>query len=64
MHIDAKSHLKLGKAQTNFSQTLADPNSDLAQSLIKSEYNFEFLGLTSNVHEKIIEKNNHFLIIN
>lgn len=56
MHIEAKSHLKLGKAQTNFSVTLPNPTSDLAQQLMKSEYNFEFLGLADDVHEKVIEK--------
>lgn len=56
MHIEAKSYLKFGKAQTNFSTTLPSPTSDLAQQLMKSEYNFEFLGLTEEVHEKVIEK--------
>ncbi|MES2214430.1 MAG: PDDEXK nuclease domain-containing protein [Pseudomonadota bacterium] len=56
MHIDAESHLKLGAAQTNFAATLPKLNSDLVQSLIKSEYNFEFLGLAGDVHEKVIEK--------
>lgn len=56
MHIEAKSHLKIGKAQTNFLETLPNPTSDLAQQLIKSEYNFEFLGLAADVHEKVIEK--------
>ncbi len=56
MHIEAKSHLKLGKAQTNFLSTLPNPTSDLAQQLMKSEYNFEFLGLADDVHEKVIEK--------
>lgn len=56
MNIEAQTHLKLGVAQTNFSLTLSNPTSDLAQQLIKSEYNFEFLGLSENVHEKVIEK--------
>lgn len=56
MHIEGKSHLKLGKAQTNFLTTLPSSTSDLAQQLIKSEYNFEFLGLATDVHEKVIEK--------
>jgi predicted nuclease of restriction endonuclease-like (RecB) superfamily len=56
MHIDSQSHLKLGQAQTNFAMTLPKPNSDLAQQLIKNEYNFEFLGLADDVHEKVIEK--------
>lgn len=56
MHIEAQSHLKLGAAQTNFAVTLPNPTSDLAQQLIKSKYNFEFLGVAEDVHERIIEK--------
>jgi len=56
MHIEAQSHLKLGAAQTNFLQTLPKPTSDLAQQLVKNEYNFEFLGIAEEAHEKIIEK--------
>ncbi len=56
MHIEAQSHLKLGAAQTNFLQTLPKSSSDLAQQLIKNEYNFEFLGIAEAAHEKIIEK--------
>jgi predicted nuclease of restriction endonuclease-like (RecB) superfamily len=56
MQIEAQSHLKLGAAQTNFSLTLPKPTSDLAQQLIKSEYNFESLGLADGIHEKVIEK--------
>jgi predicted nuclease of restriction endonuclease-like (RecB) superfamily len=56
MHIEAQSHLKLGKAQTNFTATLPAPTSDLAHQLIKSEYNFDFLGLAQDVEEKVIEK--------
>jgi predicted nuclease of restriction endonuclease-like (RecB) superfamily len=55
MHIEGDSHLKLGSAQTNFVSTLPKPQSDLANSIIKSEYNFEFLGITEEVHEKVIE---------
>lgn len=56
MHLEAKYHLQLGAAQTNFAATLPSPTSDLAQQLIKSKYNFDFLGLDAEVHEKIIEK--------
>jgi predicted nuclease of restriction endonuclease-like (RecB) superfamily len=56
MQIESQAHLKLGAAQTNFSLTLPNPASDLAQQLIKSEYNFDFLGIGDDVHEKIIEK--------
>lgn len=56
MNIEAQTHLKLGSATTNFIATLPKPTSDLAHQFIKSEYNFEFLGLASDVHEKVIEK--------
>lgn len=56
MNIEAQTHLKLGAAATNFVATLPKPSSDLARQLIKSEYNFEFLGLADDVHEKTIEK--------
>ena len=56
MNINAEAHLKLGAAQTNFSDNLPKPTSDLAQSLIKSEYNFDFLGLAEEANEKMIEK--------
>lgn len=56
MHIEAESHLKLGAAKTNFVTTLPSSTSDLAQQLIKSEYNFEFLGVAEDVHEQVIEK--------
>jgi predicted nuclease of restriction endonuclease-like (RecB) superfamily len=56
MNMEAQTHLKLGAAKTNFAITLPNPTSDLAQQLIKSEYNFEFLGISEDVHEKVIEK--------
>jgi len=56
MQIESQAHLRLGNAQTNFEMTLPKPTSDLARDLIKSSYNFEFLGIASDVHEKIIEK--------
>lgn len=55
MHIDNQSHLKLGNAQTNFALTLPSPASDLAHELIKSEYNFSFLGLTEKISERELE---------
>lgn len=57
MQIENQTHLKLGKAQTNFINTLPNPTSDLAQQLIKSEYNFDFLGLHNDVQERVLEQN-------
>jgi len=56
MNIQAQSHLHLGTAKTNFGDTLPKITSDLAQQIIKSKYNFEFLGIAEDVHEKVIEK--------
>jgi len=56
MQIESGAHLRLGKAQTNFKDTLPKTSSDLAQQLIKNEYNFDFLGLDSDALEKDIEK--------
>ena len=56
MQIESSAHLRLGNAQTNFEMTLPKPTSDLARDLIKSEYNFEFLGLSDDAHERDIEK--------
>lgn len=56
MQIDRKLYERQGKAITNFKYTLPTETSDLAQQLFKSEYNFEFLGLTSDVHERHIER--------
>lgn len=44
-----------GKALTNFSQTLPQPQSDLAQQIIKDPYNFDFLTLTKNYNERELE---------
>ncbi|CAO4847588.1 MAG: Putative nuclease YhcG [Holosporales bacterium] len=56
MQIESQAHLRLGQAKTNFEMTLPKPTSDLARDIIKSEYNFEFLGISTAVHEKVIEK--------
>ena len=56
MQIENQTHLKLGKSQTNFLSTLPNPTSDLAQQLIKSEYNFDFLGLHNESHERALEQ--------
>ena len=56
MQIESSAHLRLGNAQTNFELTLPKPTSDMAKELIKSEYNFEFLGLSDEAHERDIEK--------
>jgi len=49
MQIESNLYQRQGSAITNFDHTLPAPQSDLAQSLLKSEYNFEFLDLRDKV---------------
>jgi predicted nuclease of restriction endonuclease-like (RecB) superfamily len=53
--IDSKLYERQGKSITNFEQTLPQPQSELAQSLLKSEYNLEFLNLQEQVLERELE---------
>lgn len=56
LQISNNLYTRQGKAITNFKDTLPPETSDLAQQLFKSEYNFDFLGLTTDVHERQIER--------
>ncbi|MEM9213032.1 MAG: PDDEXK nuclease domain-containing protein [Cyanobacteria bacterium P01_F01_bin.150] len=56
MQIDSDLYERQGRAITNFEQTLPEPQSDLAQSLLKSEYNFDFLSLGEEAQERELEK--------
>ncbi len=65
--IETNLYARQGKAITNFKNTLPQPESDLAQALLKDSYNFEFLTLSSKVKEldleqKLIENITHFLL--
>ena len=53
--IETKLHERLGKAITNFAQTLPSPQSDLAQALLKDPYSFDFLTLAADAHERHLE---------
>jgi predicted nuclease of restriction endonuclease-like (RecB) superfamily len=44
-----------GKALTNFSRLLPEPQSDLANQILKDPYNFDFITLTENFKEKELE---------
>jgi len=44
-----------GKALTNFKRLLPEPQSDLANQILKDPYNFDFLTLTENYKEKELE---------
>ncbi len=55
IQIETGLYLRQGKAITNFELTMPKPQSDLARQLLKSPYNFDFLGLTNEAHERDIE---------
>lgn len=54
-HIERKLHVREGKAVTNFQQNLPPPQSDLAQQVLKDPYNFDFLTLRTDAHERELE---------
>ena len=53
--IKTSLHERTGIAITNFSNTLPEPFSELAQQTLKDPYVFDFLQLTENYKEKDIE---------
>lgn len=55
LHIERELFEAQWKALTNFSKTLPKPSSDLASSLLKDPYNFDFLMLSERAKEKDIE---------
>ena len=44
-----------GKALTNFTRFLPEPQSDLANQILKDPYNFDFISLTDNYQERELE---------
>jgi predicted nuclease of restriction endonuclease-like (RecB) superfamily len=54
--IDSGLHRRQGKAITNFERTLPPPESDLAQQTLKDPYNFDFLTLAEDAHERHLER--------
>ena len=50
--LDTDLYESQGKAQTNFKLILPQPQSDLAQQMLKSPYNFEFLQMEEQYSEK------------
>lgn len=56
MQIDTGLYKRQGQAVTNFSRTLPALESDLAQQVLKDPYNFDFLTLDAEAHERDIEK--------
>lgn len=55
MQIERNLYQRQGKATTNFQATLPKPQSDLAQQLLKDPYNFDFLTLSKDAHEREVE---------
>jgi predicted nuclease of restriction endonuclease-like (RecB) superfamily len=53
--IESGLHRRQGRSQTNFTQTLPAPQSDLAQQVLKDPYNFDFLTLSEDAREKELE---------
>ena len=49
------THKRQGEAVTNFRQRLPDPQSDLAQQVLKDPYIFDFLTLTDPFQERELE---------
>lgn len=58
MALQIKSQLyeRQGKAITNFTYTLPQPQSDLAQQTLKDPYNFDFIAMTKAMKERDLEK--------
>jgi predicted nuclease of restriction endonuclease-like (RecB) superfamily len=54
--IESKLYERQGKAITNFERTLPAPQSDLARSLLKDPYVFDFLSLGPEVQERDLER--------
>ena len=55
LQIDSNLYQRKGSATTNFERTLPQPQSDLAQQLIKDPYNFDFLTIDPAAKERELE---------
>jgi predicted nuclease of restriction endonuclease-like (RecB) superfamily len=54
--VESKLYQRQGKAVTNFERALPSPQSDLASQLLKDPYNFDFLTLGKDAHERDLEQ--------
>ena len=54
--IESGLYCRLGSAVTNFELVLPQPQSDLANQILKDPYNFSFLSLGREVQERELEK--------
>ncbi len=56
LQIESRLYHRQGKGESNFSQTLPSPQSDLARQTLKDPYIFDFLMLEENALERDIER--------
>lgn len=55
LQIERNLYDRQGGAITNFERTLPAPQSDLAQQIVKDPYNFDFLTISDDAHERELE---------
>ena len=56
LQIEAGRMRRQGRAVANFNRTLPSPQSDLARDITKDPYNFDFLTLGDEAHERDLER--------
>jgi predicted nuclease of restriction endonuclease-like (RecB) superfamily len=56
LHIERRLHLRQGKAQNNFAQTMPPADSDMAAQVFKDPYLFDFLGTADPRREREVEQ--------
>jgi predicted nuclease of restriction endonuclease-like (RecB) superfamily len=56
LQIESRLYQRQGRALTNFKRALPEPQSDLAQQILKDPYNFDFLTLTAETKESELER--------
>lgn len=54
--IESRLFERQGQALTNFDEALPAPQSDLARQILKDPYNFDFLSLGPEAHERDLEQ--------
>lgn len=54
-YIDSSLYERQGEALSNFTRTLPDVGSDLAQEITRDPYNFAFTGITKPYNERILK---------
>jgi predicted nuclease of restriction endonuclease-like (RecB) superfamily len=54
--VESGLYRRQGRAVTNFERTLPAPQSELAQQILKDPYNFDFLSLGNEAHERDLER--------